>query len=324
VSVADAGGPVCRELDAAAGADLRIALGHNPSYARLVHSCGGVDLALAGHTHGGQVVLPLLSSGDLPARGALPRRRRPHPGRCGALSRVSRRPRCCVGAHARVFHFRAVVAECALTGGLRGSDNARHPFMPSTPGIAAASEEELVERFRATGEDCCFEELYRRSRRRVFGVCLRVVGDLSQAEDLCHDAFLRAFQGFGRFEGTTFASWVCRIGINLSLNALRRRSLAERAAREPEPAVVPASAERRLVSREALARAASIIEGLEPRQRRVFLLRHLDELSHAAIAARTGWSADEVRSFLQNARRNFRLAWEAAEGERPGARVSHG
>ena len=216
-------------------------------------------------------------------------------------------------------------AGSVLTRERRGPDNAQHSFMPSTTGIAAASEAELVERFRATGEDRCFEELYRRSRRRVFGVCLRIVGGVPEAEDLCHDAFLRAFEGFDRFEGTTFASWVCRIGINLSLNAVRHRAVAERAPREAEPSAVPASAERRLVSREALARAAAIIEGLEPRQRRVFLLRQLGELSYAEIAERTGWSGEEVRSFLQNARRNFRLAWErAAEAEPPEGRLSHG
>jgi RNA polymerase sigma-70 factor (ECF subfamily) len=197
--------------------------------------------------------------------------------------------------------------------------------MSLTRGLADASEAELVERFRATRAPRFFDELYQRSRRRVFAVCLRIVGDAARAEDLCHDTFVRAFQGFDRFSGTTFAAWVCRIGVNLSLNEVRHRTVAARSERQHDPPVTPAGAERRLVSREALDRAAAIIEGLEPHQRRVFLLRHLDELSYGEIAERTGWTGEQVRSFLQNARRNFRIAWERwSAGEPRGEEHRHG
>jgi len=63
---------LCRELATARAADIRIAFGHNPSFAGRLARCGGVDLALAGHTHGGQVVLPLV--GALITKSALPRR----------------------------------------------------------------------------------------------------------------------------------------------------------------------------------------------------------------------------------------------------------
>lgn len=65
-------GALCRELGPDPGDDLRIAFGHNPGFVRLVERCGVVDVALAGHTHGGQVVLPLV--GALITKSALPRR----------------------------------------------------------------------------------------------------------------------------------------------------------------------------------------------------------------------------------------------------------
>ena len=203
----------------------------------------------------------------------------------------------------------APVGSLVLTGHGGGTENRGQLVMVLTGGTVAG-EAELVERFRSTGEARFFEELYRLTRRRVFAVCLRIVSDPHLAEDLCHDAFVRAFQGFGGFEGTTFASWVCRIGVNLSLNELRHRAVVAEAARQPEPPVAPVVADRLLASREALERATAIIDGLEAHQRRVFLLRHVDELSHAEIVERTGWTGEQVRSFLQNARRNFRLAWE--------------
>lgn len=61
-----------RELAAATAGDLRIVIGHNPDFVRLLQKSGGADLALAGHTHGGQVVLPLLGAPYTKTR--LPRR----------------------------------------------------------------------------------------------------------------------------------------------------------------------------------------------------------------------------------------------------------
>lgn len=181
-------------------------------------------------------------------------------------------------------------------------------------GIGGPAEEwteaELVERFRESGERRWFAQLYQRTRRRVFVACLRRVREPSRAEDLCHDAFVRAFHGFERFEGTAFCAWVCRIAVNLALNDLRHREVAARLAPE---AVAPGTEERpdrRAVAREQLGTALEILDRLESHQRRVFLLRHLDGLSYVEIAERTGYDRGQVRSYLQNARRNFRIEWD--------------
>ena len=174
----------------------------------------------------------------------------------------------------------------------------------------AATEAELVELFRRTGDRRWFARLYERTRRRVFAVCLRRVRDSGRAEEICHEAFVKAFRGFDRFEGTTFCSWVCRIAVNLSLNDLRHRAVVERASQELELGPPPDRPDERAVTRERLAAALSILDGLAEHQRRVFLLRHLDGLSYDEIARRTGFDPAQVRSYLQNARRNFQIAWE--------------
>ena len=217
-------------------------------------------------------------------------------------------------AETRQMHEEAMNS-FALTSGRGLADNAAHVLMPAPNGIATLSEAELVQRYRETGDERFFEALYRSTRRRVFGACWGIVRDPQSAEDLCHDAFVRAYQRFERFEGTTFASWVCRIGINLSLNEVRHRNVVARSAGRPTPPAAEPGAESRLISRDALDRAVKIIDELEPRQRRAFLLRHLDELSHAEIEERTGWKAGQIRSYLQNARRNFRIAWKRQAGQ---------
>ena len=63
---------LARELGDVPAGDLSIVAGHNPSYVRLLPGLGRVDLALAGHTHGGQVALPLI--GAPYTKSLLPRR----------------------------------------------------------------------------------------------------------------------------------------------------------------------------------------------------------------------------------------------------------
>lgn len=173
---------------------------------------------------------------------------------------------------------------------------------------------DLVARYREARRDEDFAELYRRLRRRVFGTALRIVDDVATAEDLCHDAFVRAYVRFDSYRGGEFPAWVCRIAANLALNALRRRRAALRLEAEACDPPATAGAERSIISRQQVEIAGQILARLRPEQRRVFVLRQLEERSHPEISALTGYSADQVRSFLQNARRNFAILWRRRAG----------
>jgi RNA polymerase sigma-70 factor (ECF subfamily) len=181
--------------------------------------------------------------------------------------------------------------------------------MDEAAALVDLSVAELVERFRTTAAADCFAELYRRTRRRVFGVALRLVADPALAEEICHDAFLRAYEGFASLRGVEFSAWVCRIAENLALNARRHRAVVERARADLAKEPAAPGPERHLISRQEVEIAGAILASLRPEQRDVLLLRHLERLSHGEICAVTGHSPAEVRSHLQNARRNFAIHW---------------
>ena len=177
---------------------------------------------------------------------------------------------------------------------------------------ARAEEADLVRRFRQERDPSAFAELYRMHRRAIFGTCLRYLGDPAAAEDGCHDVFVQAWERFDTLRGEAFGAWVRRIAINHCLNRQRHRSVERRS--EPELAReleerAPPSTLGVVQARDELGRAARIVRELSSRQRRVFLLRHVEQLAYAEIEHLTGLSAGEVRSALQNARRNFRLGW---------------
>jgi len=171
------------------------------------------------------------------------------------------------------------------------------------------SEADLVRKFRKTGESRWFEALYLQTRRRAFGIALHYLREPGRAEDVCHDAFVRAFECFDSMTGDNFSAWLGRIVTNLALNALRDRINHERllAEREDTHSVAPA-AESEAAAREELDRVIRIIADLSPPQRCCLLFRQFDGLSNRQISALTGFSDNEVRSHIQNARRNLRIA----------------
>lgn len=181
--------------------------------------------------------------------------------------------------------------------------------MAPTDNVADLAESELIARLRADRDRRSYAELYRRERRSVFGLCLRILREPGRAEDACHEAFVRAWEGFAGLRGDAFGPWVRRIAKNLCLNELRHENIVREAPVYP-PDNPGGAAEDWAISSEELDRAGRIIESLSAPQRSVFLLRHLEGCSHREIGERTGMNENEIRSHLQNARRNFHIAWQ--------------
>jgi RNA polymerase sigma-70 factor (ECF subfamily) len=101
--------------------------------------------------------------------------------------------------------------------------------------MPAEGEAALVERARG-GDRAAFEELVRRHADRLYAIVLRFVSDGDEAQEVTQEAFLRAWQGIGRFEGRSrFFTWLYRIGINEAKRRAARRPPAIVVSLEDEP-----------------------------------------------------------------------------------------
>jgi RNA polymerase sigma-70 factor, ECF subfamily len=88
---------------------------------------------------------------------------------------------------------------------------------------ARPTEAEIVRRV-SEGDQTVFEYLYRVHSKRVFAVCLRIVGDPTQAEDLTQEVFLLLFRKIHTFRGdSAFTTWLHRLTVNLVLMNLRKK-----------------------------------------------------------------------------------------------------
>ena len=94
--------------------------------------------------------------------------------------------------------------------------------------VAAVTEQGLIDEQawveRAQRADtAAFESLYRLHLDRVYGLCLRMTGNASEAEDCTQEAFIQAWNKLSKFRGdSAFSTWIHRIAVNSVLGRLRK------------------------------------------------------------------------------------------------------
>jgi RNA polymerase sigma-70 factor (ECF subfamily) len=95
------------------------------------------------------------------------------------------------------------------------------------PATAESSEGEAIARVRR-GDAGAFEYLYKAYWRHVYSVCLRMIRNPSEAEDLTQQTFLQVFRKIGTFRGESgFSTWLHRVTVNIVLMHLRRKKRTE-------------------------------------------------------------------------------------------------
>jgi len=180
------------------------------------------------------------------------------------------------------------------------------------PPVAGISDARLVELARK-GDQEAFGDLVLRYERRLVRVILRFVHDQELARDLAQETFLRAFQRLDQFDSSRrFGPWLFRIGVNLTLDHLRRRKRRGRWALfsdigkeiPPDPAVVDP---RRALDLGQEVRA--VLEELPETYQSVLVLRDLEGFSTSEIAAILDRKEATIRWRLAEARNRFEELW---------------
>ena len=180
-----------------------------------------------------------------------------------------------------------------------------------------SEESTLVEAARS-GDMGAFEALVRRYDRNVFRIAQHITQNREDAEDVVQDAFLKAYQNLGQFQGQSkFYTWLVRIAVNEALMRLRRRrpdrmvSIDEDVQTEEdsiprEIADWSPNPEQRYSQAELKEILGKTIQGLPPSFRTVFVLRDVEGLSTEETAAALDLSVPAVKSRLLRARLQLR------------------
>jgi RNA polymerase sigma-70 factor (ECF subfamily) len=201
------------------------------------------------------------------------------------------------------------------------------------PAFPCASEKlceaEAIQRAR-NGDREVFEYLYRLHSRRVYAVCLRMVGNTAEAEDLTQETFLLLLRKIHTFRGeSAFSTWLHRLAVNLVLMRLRKKSppiVSIEAASDPDDEIASPSID---IGAPDLLLEGSIdrinlercLKRLPAGYRAIFVLHDIQGYQHNEIAEIMGRSVGVSKSQLHKARTRLRellheLQREKARDER--------
>jgi len=175
-------------------------------------------------------------------------------------------------------------------------------------------ESELI-RLAQLGDAAAFERLYQMHSRRVYSLCLRMVGNTAEAEDLTQEAFLQLFRKIATFRGeSAFSTWLHRLSVNVVLMKLRKKSGKETSLEQVTEPDEESGTPRRDFGAPDLKLSGSIdrvnleraVEQLPPGYKMVFVLHDVQGYEHNEIADMMGCSIGNSKSQLHKARMRLR------------------
>lgn len=166
------------------------------------------------------------------------------------------------------------------------------------------------------GDAQAFGTLVRRYQKRIYRIALHLLRDADDAEDVTQEAFVHAFAALDRFDGRSQPfTWMYRIAVNLSLNAIRARRSRRKAGTLEDPRIEelissgPRASDSPLVAAvdHELARTlCDAIDALSDTLRTTLVLITVDGLSHAEAAEVLGCPEGTVAWRVHEARRKLR------------------
>ena len=191
-----------------------------------------------------------------------------------------------------------------------GSDYSRG--MTNTTRSVAADERAWI-RQAQRADAHAFEALYRMHVDKVYGLCLRMTGNVSEAEDCTQEAFILAWNKLTKFRGdSAFSTWLHRIAVNAVLGRIRKSQ------REHDRIQAVADSEPKRVETGdtgELRDLAAAIDRLPEGARHVFVLHGVYGYSHDETAAMLDIAAGTSKAQMHRARRLLMQQLEEQELE---------
>jgi RNA polymerase sigma-70 factor (ECF subfamily) len=190
--------------------------------------------------------------------------------------------------------------------------------LPTSAHRSPAEDDRVLAREALRGDRRAFDRLVERYLDRTLRICLRVVGNVEDAEDAVQETFARAFERLTSFAGkSTFGTWVTSIALRLCADLERAKRSRRRHVAALPPGFEPdrdAAAPRatsplqRLEQKETVAALEGALARLPRRLRAALTLRTLEGLEYEEVSRALGTTVRSARIYVWEARQ--RLARE--------------
>jgi len=192
-------------------------------------------------------------------------------------------------------------------------------FLPSKRKkiIEAYSDTELLHKFRETEDGKLLAVLYQRYAHLLMGVGLKYLQNEDDAKDALMEVYERLADKVLKFEIRDFSSWIYQVMRNHCLMHLRKQKNKDKAEKiwdddmENETFMHPMDNDTKVDLTEQL---LHIIETLPIEQQTCIRYFYLEQKSYQEIAQLTGFAVKQVKSYLQNGKRNLQIKMKSKSG----------
>jgi RNA polymerase sigma-70 factor (ECF subfamily) len=171
-------------------------------------------------------------------------------------------------------------------------------------------ENEIIEQCRK-GNLQDFRKLVEKASPFAFSVAFRMMGDEEQANEIVQETMITIWKTIGKIKSAeSFKPWMYRIVVNKCYDEMRRKKrnpefIADAAAWERISERVSENPGTEMENREMANIITLLTEKLSPRQKAVFVLADLEEMSNDEISEATGMSKLNVKANLHYARKSI-------------------
>jgi RNA polymerase sigma-70 factor (ECF subfamily) len=168
------------------------------------------------------------------------------------------------------------------------------------------SDEQVLSIYGSTQDSACIGELIKRYRHLVFGVCVKYLKNKTEAEDATNEVFEKILFEPDLSVINAFHAWIYVVAKNHCLGILRKKGksfVSENELRQLSEPNECSVFENKGLTEENLSHALKLLNSAQALCVKLF---YLEEKSYQEVSAMSGYSLNEVKSHLQNARRNLK------------------
>jgi RNA polymerase sigma factor (sigma-70 family) len=171
------------------------------------------------------------------------------------------------------------------------------------------TDQEILKHFHADHNNEWLGSLLERYTLLLYGVSMKYLKDPEEAKDAVQQIFLKVITELHKYEVSYFSSWIYMIAKNHCLMKLRKqkRDISVDLVTEP---VIETEAPDPLKDDRLLLDLQEALQHLNPEQRICIRMFYLEKKSYQVIASETGYTYIQVKSYIQNGKRNLRLLLE--------------
>jgi RNA polymerase sigma factor (sigma-70 family) len=179
--------------------------------------------------------------------------------------------------------------------------------------FAHIPDQALLDRFYEDHDNQWLGVLLQRYTLLLLGVCMKYLKNEEEARDCVQQVFLKVIQELQKYKVEYFKSWLYMVAKNHCLMRIREKQgkitaeLTDRISATPQEDI---DRVRLLQNDRTLNLMQEALEELNPEQRQCVTLFYLHKKSYQEIADSTGFSMLQVKSHIQNGKRNLRILIE--------------